>query len=60
MFSWTGQRGHNFDGSTEHNRDELSTGVHLYFQLNEKGEATALSIHGLGSELDNEIFVVIN
>ena len=40
--------------------DELSTGVHLHFQLNEKGQATALSIKGLGPELDNEIFVVKN
>jgi len=40
--------------------DEFATGVHLHFQLNEKGEATALSIKGLGPELDNEIFVVEN
>lgn len=40
--------------------DDLSTGVHLHFQLNENGQATALSIKGLGPELDNEIFVVKN
>jgi hypothetical protein len=40
--------------------DEYSTGVHLHFQLNEKGQATALSIRGLGPELDNETFVVEN
>jgi hypothetical protein len=38
--------------------DEFSTGVHLHFHLDEKGQATALSIKGLGPELDNEIFVV--
>jgi hypothetical protein len=40
--------------------DEFSTGVHLLFQLNEEGQATALSIKGLGPELDNEIFMVEN
>jgi hypothetical protein len=38
--------------------DEFATGVHLHFQLNATGQATALSIQGLGPELDNEIFVV--
>jgi hypothetical protein len=40
--------------------DEAFTGVRIHFTLNEKGQATSLTITGLGPDIDKEVFVVKN